>query len=285
MHPINTAVTLSVLVVSLLSAGSPEIISYGPDPEQTMQYTPSANNGAASGLVVFVHGGGWSRGSKENATGRWKAAHFTEQGFAFASIDYRLVPRVRVEDQAADVASSLAKLFQESARLGFDTTKVVLMGPSAGAHLSALVGTDPSCLGSIGRELSSIAGVVLIDGAAYDVPRQMRDAGRFMASRYEQAFGRDTARQRNLSPVLHAQKPNASRFLILHIDRADGTTQARDLAQALVLGGTSAQINGFSDRGLLGHMRINRGLGDPKNPATAVVDQWLGQIRTAAKNP
>lgn len=281
MHPIHAAVSLSVLVASLLSAGSPEIISYGPDPEQTMQFTPSAITGAASGLVVFVHGGGWSRGSKENATGRSKAPHFTQLGFAFASIDYRLVPRVRVEDQAADIASALDRLMREAGRLGFDTTKVVLMGHSAGAHLSALVGTDPSYLGSIGRKMSSIAGVVLIDGAAYDVPRQMRDAGRFMASRYEQAFGRDTVRQRNLSPVFHAQAPDAPRFLILHIDREDGTAQSQELARALGQAGASVRIEGFSDRGLLGHMRINRELGDPDHPATTVVDAWLVGIASA----
>jgi len=35
------------------------------------------------------------------------------------------------------------------------------------------------------------------------------------------------------------------------------------------------QIQGFADRGLLGHMRINRDLGDPAYAATPVVDAWL----------
>lgn len=270
---------LSTLLSLLLSAAGPQTIAYGSDPSQTLRFTPSSQPGAAKGLVVFVHGGGWSRGSKENATGRWKAPHFTDQGYAFATMDYRLVPTVRVEDQAADVAAAIAKLRRDAKTLGFDSSRIVLMGHSAGAHLSALVGTDPSYLKSQGQDLTMLSGVVLIDGAAYDVTGQMRDAGRFMASRYDQAFGRDTARQRQLSPVVHAAAPNAPRFLILHIDRDDGTAQSKALADALTQAGTAVQLQGFSDRGLLGHMRINRGLGDPDNPATAVVDTWISQIQ------
>ena len=43
-------------------------------------------------IAILVHGGGWSRGTIENATGRAQVAHFPAEGYAFASISYRLVP-------------------------------------------------------------------------------------------------------------------------------------------------------------------------------------------------
>lgn len=273
MHP--SSLLLLALSATVAAKDAPLAESYGTDPQQSFLFTPAKGTQGPAPLVVFVHGGAWSEGSKENATGRYKAPHYTGEGYAFATLDYRLVPQVRVEDEAADVATALAKIVHEADRLGVDRKRIVLMGHSAGAHLVALVGTDPSYLRAVGLEPVSIAGVALLDGAAYDVPRQMEQAGRFMRKRYDAAFGQDPARQRTLSPVFHASVPNAPRFLILHIDRDDGTAQSKELAEVLSKAGTAVQIQCFADRGLLGHMRINRDLGDPAYAATPVVDSWL----------
>jgi len=54
-------------------------IAYGPQPSQMLDFwsahLPSDPAMVPAPLVIFVHGGGWQRGSKDNATGRWKAAH------------------------------------------------------------------------------------------------------------------------------------------------------------------------------------------------------------------
>ncbi|XUM24396.1 alpha/beta hydrolase fold domain-containing protein [Bradyrhizobium oligotrophicum S58] len=83
---------------------------------------------------MFVHGGGWKRGDKRNATGAAKIEHLLAQGYAFALIDYRLVPAATVEQQAADVAAAVAWLRKNAGRLGIDPSRLVLMGHSAGAH-------------------------------------------------------------------------------------------------------------------------------------------------------
>ena len=44
-----------------------------------------------------MHGGGWQRGDKRNATGAQKVEHWTQAGYAFASINYRLVPAATVK--------------------------------------------------------------------------------------------------------------------------------------------------------------------------------------------
>lgn len=258
-------------------APPPQTLSYGKDSLQGLDlWVPEGAKKAP--LVLFVHGGGWKRGSKNNAMGRAMPAHMLEQGYAFASIDYRLVPRNTVEEQAADVAAALAHLLKRADSLGIDRSRVVLTGHSAGAHLVALVGTDERYLKKVGLSFADIDGVMPNDGAAYDVPQQMEQAGRFMGKTYEQAFGTDPARQKALSPLYHAPGPNAPAFLLLHVQRKDGVAQNAALAEALKRAGTQVEIGSFPGEGLRGHMEINRKLGQPDYPATPVMDAWLRKV-------
>lgn len=252
-------------------------LSYGADSLQTLDFWPAARNGPAP-LVLFVHGGGWKRGDKDNATGPYKVAHYTGEGYAFASVNYRLVPDATVEQQAQDIADALAKLLKQAKALNITPGKVVLMGHSAGAQLVALVGTDPRYLRKAGLSYADIAGVIPIDGAAYDVSTQMADGPRIMQQTYAQAFGTDPARQRALSPTMQAAAPNAPAFLLLHVQRPDGVRQAEALEAALRSAGTQVERKGFPGEGLRGHMEINRRLGDPDYPATAAVDAWLKRV-------
>lgn len=259
------------------AAGS-ETISYGGDVLQTLDVWRAGRAKVPAPLVVFVHGGGWQRGDKDNGTGRFKAEHYPAQGYAFASINYRLVPAATVEQQAADVASAVRALVDRADGLGIDRRRIVLMGHSAGAHLVALVGTDERYLKGAGLSFADIAGVIPIDGAAYDVPAQMRDGPPVMQATYRAAFGGDTARQRTLSPAAHAAAPNAPAFLLLYVQRPDGIRQAKALGAALEAGGSGVYHASVSGEGLQGHMEINRRLGDPAYPPTATVDAWLKRV-------
>lgn len=255
-----------------------ETISYGSAPLQTLDLWRAAHAKGPAPLVVFVHGGGWKRGSKDNATGRYKAEHYPAAGYAFASIDYRLVPTATVEQQAADVASAVKALVDRADALGIDRRRIVLMGHSAGAHLVALVGTDERYLRAAGLSFADIAGVIPIDGAAYDVPRQMKDGPAVMQATYKQAFGTDPARQAKLSPTLQAVAPNAPAFLLLYVQRPDGVRQAKALGAALEAGGSKVEHGSFPGEGLQGHGEINRRLGDPSYAPTAAVDDWLQRV-------
>ncbi len=252
-----------------------EELSYGTDPLQKLDYWKPTTPG--SPLVIFVHGGGWKRGDKRGAVGA-KGAHFLEQGYAFASVNYRLVPTNTVEEQAQDVANAIAYLIKNAEKLSFDSKRVALMGHSAGAHLVALVGTDLSYLKQAEVDTKSLRGIIPLDGAAYDVPRQIAEGGNFMHDTYLEAFGSDPERQKKLSPTAQAAAPNAPAFLILHVQREDGTAQSIALGEALRKAETPAEVKGFPGQGLKGHMEINRDLGKPDYPATPVVDAWLKKV-------
>jgi acetyl esterase/lipase len=262
---------------SQLAVPAPQTLVYGSDSLQALDlWVPEGAKKAP--LVLFVHGGGWKRGSKDNAGSRALPGHLLAQGYAYASIDYRLVPRNSVEEQAGDVAAALAHLLKRADALGIDRSRVVLTGHSAGAHLVALVGTDERYLRAAGLSFADIDGVMPNDGAAYDVPAQMAQAGRFMGKTYEQAFGTDPARQQALSPAFHAAAPNAPAFLLIHVQREDGVAQNTALAEALRRGGSKVETGSFPGTGLRGHMEINRKLGEPDYPATPVMDAWLKKV-------
>lgn len=260
-------------------------IAYGTDPLQRLSLWLGlvAQQGVQTEdtpLVVFVHGGGWKRGSKDNATGAWKIEHYPGAGYAFASIDYRLVPTATVEQQAQDVADAVKTLIGQAQKYHIDRRRIVLMGHSAGAHLVALVGTDERYLKRAGLSFGDLAGVIAIDGAAYDVEQQVAQAGPFMRKTYAAAFGNDPERRRALSPTAHAAAPNAPAFLLLHVQREDGVAQNRALEAALLEAGTRVERRDFPGEGLRGHMEINRRLGDPAYAPTAAVDAWLETVFT-----
>lgn len=247
-------------------------LAYGADPRQRLDFTPAPARGAP--LVLFIHGGGWRRGDKRIAG--HMAAHFHSRGYAFAAINYRLVPDSRPDQQAADVAAALARLLGDARRLGLDPDRIMLIGHSAGAHLVALVGTDPSYLAAHRIPLSAIDGVVPLDGAGYDVPRQLAAAGPLLRRLYVNAFGEDPSYQRRVSPVAHAGRPNAERFLILHVASRpdDAGAQSAALGGALRQAGTPADVAAVDGN----HMTVFRGFGRPGHQATALTDAFAARI-------
>lgn len=269
----TTASTAQAPAAMQRSANTGRELAYGNDRFQRLDFWAGADRSAP--LVVFVHGGGWKRGDKRMTRGSAKLEHWQAAGYAVASVNYRLVPEATVEQQAADVAAAVAYLKSNADRLGFDGERVALVGHSAGAHLVALVGTDPQWFRGAGLRMDDVVGIVPLDGAAYDVPSQMGANARLMGDTYRQAFGTDPARQKALSPTNHAARPNAPAFLILHVQRADGKRQSEGLAAALRRAGTPVDLHAIRGRGMRGHMEINRKLGEADYPATPIVDRWL----------
>ncbi|MEO6582453.1 MAG: alpha/beta hydrolase [Sphingomicrobium sp.] len=248
---------------------------YGRDPLQRLDLAAPTGNKRPP-LVLFIHGGGWSIGDKRHAIGA-KASHFLGKGYAFASLNYRLVPQATVEQQAADIAAAIAWLRTNAARSNYDGKQIVLMSHSAGAHLAALVGTDPRYLAAAEVPMGAVKGVVLLDGAGYDVAQQMARPGNLVPGMYEAAFGKEPARQKALSPTMHAAAPNVGNWLILPIEgRADSGAQSRALAAALASAGASARVVPVPGES---HGSLNKGLGGQGDFATGEVDRFLAGLR------
>jgi arylformamidase len=214
---------------------------YGSDPAQALDFTPAAGNTKAP-LVLFIHGGGWSVGNKRSGA-EGKAEYYNGLGYAFTSINYRLVPQVKPGEQAQDIAAAIAYLRKNAGPLGFDHDRIVIMGHSAGAHLAALTASDTHYLGDAGVPLSSIRGAVLLDGAGYNVSEQMSYPGNKLPKVYVDAFSSDPATQKALSPVTYVGAPNVANWLILHVEsRKDSGMQSRELSAGLTKNGAVTKV-------------------------------------------
>lgn len=89
-------------------------------------------------LVVWVHGGAWRSGSRASMP----LGRLVDQGYAVASVDYRLTPVAPFPAQAYDIKGAIRFLRAEQTRLGVDAERIAIAGDSAGGHLAALVGVS-----------------------------------------------------------------------------------------------------------------------------------------------
>lgn len=101
-------------------------------------------------LVVYVHGGGWMTGHTRHsgAFANWPEAlaSIANEGFAVASVEYRLGSEAPFPAAFDDVRDAIRWLRANDERFGIDREKAVIMGGSAGGQLAGLVGT--ACGGS-----------------------------------------------------------------------------------------------------------------------------------------
>jgi acetyl esterase/lipase len=239
--------------------------------QQVDVYTPDDAVGDAP-LVVFLHGGGWQRGNRTMVQA--KPQHFKDAGYVFASAGYRVLPDAPVEQQAADVGAALRALRGQAEAGGFDPDTIVLMGHSAGAHLAALVASDPSYAGDA---FGAIRGVVLLDGAGYDVAEAAARPTMELPTLYKDVFGSDPARHKALSPISHVGGKDAPHWLALYVaERPGSKAQSEALAGALAKAGKDASAVAISGTD---HGRMNRELGTEAGKAqTEAVDAFLKRV-------
>jgi acetyl esterase/lipase len=88
-------------------------------------------------LIVWVHGGAWLAGSKD----RCPAVSFADQGYAVASINYRLSQHAIFPAQIEDCKAAIRWLRVNADKYGYDPNRLGVWGASAGGHLVALLGT------------------------------------------------------------------------------------------------------------------------------------------------
>jgi acetyl esterase/lipase len=202
-------------------------------------------------LVVFMHGGGWLRGDRSMVGpgfASWQPsplARLAADGFAVASVDYRLSGEARFPAQLDDVSSAVDWLTGHAREYGFDADRIVLWGESAGAHLAAMLG--------LSSRRPPVRGVVDWYGPAdlTALQEQVGAAGALTAdpldSREARLLGAPVAEvpelARAASPISHV-RAGAPPFLIAHgtADRAVPFGQSEALAAALAEAGAEVRF-------------------------------------------
>ena len=116
--------------------------------------TTELNDALATPLVVWIHGGGWRSGDKDSVP----VTHWVQQGFAIASVDYRLSPEASFPAQIHDIKAAIRFLRAHAADYHFNPQQFIVAGSSAGGHLAALVGVTSGVEeleGLVGQSLST----------------------------------------------------------------------------------------------------------------------------------
>jgi len=107
-------------------------------------------------LVVFVHGGGWNKGSIETHASLCRI--LADAGrFGILSCDYRLMPEFRYPSAYEDTLACIRFAADKAGDLGFESSKLGLAGDSAGGNLVAAAALALSETGGI-----DLAGLLLL---------------------------------------------------------------------------------------------------------------------------
>ncbi len=121
-------------------------LRYGPTPRQAMDlYMPdpaSLAGGRKPLLFIFIHGGYWQAIDKRDNGYLLQA--LVARGVAGVSLNYDLCPDVTIGDIAAQCRAALCYLRDHAADWGYDAGRMHVSGHSAGAHLAAMLGSDPA---------------------------------------------------------------------------------------------------------------------------------------------
>ncbi len=114
------------------------------------------------GTLLFVHGGYWDAGSKDEYP--FVAESLCLAGFSVAVVNYRLAPDGVFPHMVQDVALSIQWLLRQLPVYGVTSSRIGLLGHSAGAHIIALLCVNPVYLERVGLNRQVIRASVGISG-------------------------------------------------------------------------------------------------------------------------
>jgi len=107
-------------------------IDYGSEERQQLDLYHAGDSTIARPVVVFLHGGAWMQGSKDQYLFVGEA--LVSKGFVAVIPNYRLFPDVKFPTFVEDNALALKWVYNNIQRFGGDPNDVYIMGHSAGAR-------------------------------------------------------------------------------------------------------------------------------------------------------
>ena len=118
-------------------------------------YRPAGPDGPRP-CIIYLHGGGFMKGDLDSSdTNAWGYAQDT--GACVVSVDYRLAPEHPHPAAFDDCYGVLCWISRDGATLGIDTSRIAVVGDSAGGSLTAAL-----CLAARDRNGPSVAAQVLV---------------------------------------------------------------------------------------------------------------------------
>ena len=162
-------IALFFLSAVVTSKAEPQTVLFGKVGDRELKldlYRPE--KAATPPLIVYVHGGAWRAGSRE----QMPLGALVRAGFAVASVDYRLSPEAPFPANVHDIKAAIRFLRGHASDWKLDARRIAIIGSSAGGHLAALVGVtngNEDLEGNVGEfpdQSSDVQAIVSFYGAA-----------------------------------------------------------------------------------------------------------------------
>jgi acetyl esterase/lipase len=220
-------------------------------------YIPRSTATRPLPVAIFVHGGGLSQGDKSNLPPVFLDP-LAENGYAVASVNYRLAPNSEFPAQIEDVKCAIRYLRAKAETYNLDKREIFAFGTSAGGQLVALAALTGSHAawngGSYRSEPSNLSAAADIFG-----PANLTERGSgYKPSDIQNVFGGSDRRKLVQASPTHYVAPNAAPMLV--IQGADDATvlkeQSIELYWDLKAAGDTTQLVLVRN---MGHMFVQVG--------------------------
>ena len=133
------------------------MISYGSNKEQYFLYY-EPDKVTSEKIIVWVHGGGWNAGNPKFFD--YVGQCVCDQGYRFISLGYRLSPKYKYPCQIKDVCEAYNSAVRYLKKKEIDVSKIIIAGPSAGAHLTSIMCYCRKVQRKYGVDVSDIIGFI-----------------------------------------------------------------------------------------------------------------------------
>ena len=152
-------------------------------------FEPIVAPGTELPVIINIHGGALIMGNKDFSVGFCR--QLAHRGYLVFSLEYRLIPDVRVYEQFDDVCAGMDCVGRKLVDFDVDLTRIYLVAESAGAYLATYVATmkkSKALQDAIGYAPSrmNFKALGLISGMFYTTRKDA--TGRFLAKSF---YGRD----------------------------------------------------------------------------------------------
>ncbi|MBR4430105.1 MAG: alpha/beta hydrolase [Clostridiales bacterium] len=138
-----------------------EKVSFGDHKDQYYLYF-EPEKVTSDKVIIWVHGGGWQSGTPKDFY--YVGQAIAKAGYRCVSLGYRLSTKFKYPCQIDDVCTGYNKAIEFLKGKGIDVSKVVVSGPSAGAHLTSILCYSKADQERYGVDVSNVIGFIGFGG-------------------------------------------------------------------------------------------------------------------------